>query len=99
MRAYYALPERPHRLARPRTPPFHGDNRGSNPLGDAKPLSSTGIGPKLLQSIGVTLVPNPSGLTVIPSGNRAACRRSFVLSGAAFQSPATLSKIHSANSS
>ena len=27
---------RPHRLARPRTPPFHGDNRGSNPLGDAK---------------------------------------------------------------
>ena len=26
---------RPHRLARPRTPPFHGDNRGSNPLGDA----------------------------------------------------------------
>ena len=26
---------RPHRLAWPRTPPFHGDNRGSNPLGDA----------------------------------------------------------------
>src|SRR5208283_1934949 len=30
-----AFPESPHRLARPRTPPFHGDNRGSNPLGDA----------------------------------------------------------------
>ena len=27
---------RPHRLARSRTPPFHGENRGSNPLGDAK---------------------------------------------------------------
>ena len=30
-----SFPESPHRLARPRTPPFHGDNRGSNPLGDA----------------------------------------------------------------
>src|SRR6202000_1159199 len=27
--------ERPRRLARPRTPPFHGDNTGSNPVGDA----------------------------------------------------------------
>ena len=26
---------RPRRLARPRTPPFHGDNMGSNPIGDA----------------------------------------------------------------
>ena len=25
----------PHRLAWPRTPPFHGGDRGSNPLGDA----------------------------------------------------------------
>jgi putative endonuclease len=25
----------PHRLARSRTPPFHGENRGSNPRGDA----------------------------------------------------------------
>ncbi len=29
-------PTRPRRLARPRTPPFHGDNTGSNPVGDAK---------------------------------------------------------------
>ena len=28
-------PPRPRRLARPRTPPFHGDNTGSNPVGDA----------------------------------------------------------------
>jgi hypothetical protein len=28
--------QRPRRLARPRTPPFHGDNTGSNPVGDAK---------------------------------------------------------------
>src|SRR5262249_16455147 len=27
---------RPHRLARPRTSPFHGGNGGSNPPGDAK---------------------------------------------------------------
>ena len=27
---------RPHRLVWPRTPPFHGGDRGSNPLGDAK---------------------------------------------------------------
>ena len=33
----------PHRLARPRTSPFHGGNRGSNPLGDAKLDSSTSI--------------------------------------------------------
>jgi hypothetical protein len=38
---YRSILLRPHRLARPRTPPFHGDNRGSNPLGDANivPLS------------------------------------------------------------
>ena len=29
------LLKRPRRLARPRTPPFHGDNTGSNPVGDA----------------------------------------------------------------
>jgi hypothetical protein len=28
------LLKRPCRLARPRTPPFHGDNMGSNPIGD-----------------------------------------------------------------
>ena len=27
---------RPHRLARSRTPAFHAGDRGSNPLGDAK---------------------------------------------------------------
>jgi hypothetical protein len=32
------LLKRPRRLARPRTPPFHGDNTGSNPVGDAKHL-------------------------------------------------------------
>ncbi len=31
---------RPRRLARPRTPPFHGDNTGSNPVGDANRCSS-----------------------------------------------------------
>ena len=29
---------RPRRLARPRTPPFHGGNTGSNPVGDANIL-------------------------------------------------------------
>ncbi len=33
---FLALKIRPRRLARPRTPPFHGDNTGSNPVGDAK---------------------------------------------------------------
>ena len=28
--------QRPRRLARPRTSPFHGGNTGSNPVGDAK---------------------------------------------------------------
>src|SRR6185503_11555825 len=31
---------RPRRLARPRTPPFHGDNTGSNPVGDANKTSN-----------------------------------------------------------
>ena len=30
--------QRPRRLARPRTSPFHGGNAGSNPAGDAKIL-------------------------------------------------------------
>ena len=29
----------PRRLARPRTPPFHGDNTGSNPVGDANRIN------------------------------------------------------------
>jgi hypothetical protein len=33
------LTKRPRRLARPRTPPFHGDNTGSNPVGDANRIS------------------------------------------------------------
>ena len=32
--------KRPRRLARPRTPPFHGDNTGSNPVGDANRIKS-----------------------------------------------------------
>ncbi len=40
------LPGRPHRLAWPRTPPFHGGDRGSNPLGDAnKTLGSSTVYP------------------------------------------------------
>ena len=34
----------PYRLARPRTPPFHGENRGSNPRGDAKKQATFGCG-------------------------------------------------------
>jgi hypothetical protein len=31
-------PNRPRRLARPRTSPFHGGNTGSNPVGDANKI-------------------------------------------------------------
>jgi len=34
---------RPCRLARPRTPPFHGDNMGSNPIGDANEFNCFSI--------------------------------------------------------
>ncbi len=34
-RFFGLMRDRPRRLARPRTPPFHGDNTGSNPVGDA----------------------------------------------------------------
>ena len=33
---------RSHRLARSRTSPFHGGNRGSNPLGSTKVIQATG---------------------------------------------------------
>ena len=33
--------KRPLRLARPRTPPFHGGDTGSNPVGDANHMSGT----------------------------------------------------------
>ena len=38
---------RPHRLVRSRTPPFHGGNRGSNPLGVALPRCVCGVARKL----------------------------------------------------
>ena len=38
--------QRPRRLARPRTPPFHGDNTGSNPVGDANNLNNLAKIPK-----------------------------------------------------
>jgi hypothetical protein len=50
----------PRRLARPRTPPFHGDNMSSNLIGDTK-VSMGAL--KLLNSLKieeVTAVPNPS---------------------------------------
>ena len=34
--------QRPRRLARPRTPPFHGDNMGSNPIGDTNNIAYSG---------------------------------------------------------
>ena len=37
--AAFSSPSRPRRLARPRTPPFHGDNTGSNPVGDANKIN------------------------------------------------------------
>ena len=56
--------QRPRRLARPRTPPFHGDNTGSNPVGDANKIkdlaTSTNIlaGPKRSNK-DFTLPPDP----------------------------------------
>ena len=39
---------RPRRLARPRTPPFHGDNTGSNPVGDANLINHLQIPSRIL---------------------------------------------------
>src|SRR5881409_3561052 len=52
----------PHRLAWPRTPPFHGGNRGSNPLGDTKSPFAPSRAGKLLNARQVTGVPNPDPL-------------------------------------
>ena len=38
----------PRRLARPRTPPFHGDNTGSNPVGDANLIHHLQIPSRIL---------------------------------------------------
>src|SRR5580692_9502022 len=40
LRPFLLSSTRPRRLARPRTPPFHGDNTGSNPVGDANQFNS-----------------------------------------------------------
>src|SRR5260370_37307771 len=40
--------QRPRRLARPRTPPFHGDNTGSNPVGDANKTKDLAASTKIL---------------------------------------------------
>jgi hypothetical protein len=45
----YGPSNRPRRLARPRTPPFHGDNTGSNPVGDANKSSSLLIDSNILK--------------------------------------------------
>jgi hypothetical protein len=56
------VPARPHRLARSRTPPFHGGNRGSNPLGVAFSHSArTGPAPR-------PAVPGPARATHIGIG-------------------------------
>ena len=47
----------PHRLARPRTPPFHGENRGSNPRGDAS-------------EAGAATVRTPEGFVEVRDRNR-----------------------------
>jgi|ERR1700722_3552480 hypothetical protein len=53
-------PSRPRRLARPRTPPFHGDNTGSNPVGDAKPNHQLSLlGQNSSHARGGASVPNP----------------------------------------
>ena len=46
-RTTVAFSLRPVRLARPRTPPFHGGNRGSNPLRDATHSLELTISPLL----------------------------------------------------
>ena len=51
---------RPHRLAWPRTPPFHGGNTGSNPVGDV-PLLPRGFHPILLKIKALW-----AGLDVVP---------------------------------
>jgi hypothetical protein len=50
-----ALQERPRRLARPRTPPFHGDNTGSNPVGDANIPKNLAEIPKIAGYPGTSL--------------------------------------------
>ena len=44
-------PASPHRLARPRTSPFHGGNGGSNPPGDAKSWAIIASGPLFLLKV------------------------------------------------
>src|SRR5437016_3757492 len=95
----FLRPAGPHRLARPRTSPFHGGNGGSNPPGDAKPDSSTGISLYGSKNTGFSAVPNPFGDTFNPNGKSVLCIRSLFANEALFQIPATRSNIHSANSS
>src|SRR5882672_9766868 len=62
---------RPRRLARPRTPPFHGDNTGSNPVGDANATRVVGVTPdhsgESMYLAGTFLGLRQSEATVTPS--------------------------------
>src|SRR5271167_740114 len=51
---------RPRRLARPRTPPFHGDNMGSNPIGDTKLVFPSQTSCNIVKSPLLRAVPNPA---------------------------------------
>src|SRR5579862_2770119 len=53
--------KRPRRLARPRTPPFHGDNMGSNPIGDTSKHAGF-IRIRLCRCFLVTMKSSPSAL-------------------------------------
>jgi hypothetical protein len=57
-RPYYGPSKRPRRLARPRTPPFHGDNTGSNPVGDANHINSLEAGAGSTSTDGDAVVTN-----------------------------------------
>ena len=53
-------PERPRRLARPRTSPFHGGNTGSNPVGDARKYAVYSARSEISHNITQqSCVPNP----------------------------------------
>src|ERR1700758_4267887 len=59
---------RPRRLARPRTPPFHGDNMGSNPIGDTNDSTVTDSSLKLAKNELVDLGSNTPEFITNPNG-------------------------------
>ena len=84
-RRVFPRPVRPQSVPvvqRPRTPPFQGENTGSNPVGDAKSSLVAFSSSNTLKNEIYDSVPNPSDEKVMPFSKKGLLKTTFALAGA-----------------